>query len=186
MTTTTTVKLSALLAVSFFTAGCAPAGAPNTSTTSSKTAKSNHDDSHAADEKGHSHSHNAGDGHTHGAGPHGGTVADWGGGKYHVEFLVDHEKQQATAHVLGTDEKTPAPIKAAEGKLLLTITQPRFQADLIASPLDGEAEGLSSRFVGQHENLGKAQEFAGTISGEIDGTPYAGDFKEEPHDDHHK
>ncbi|MBI3468241.1 MAG: hypothetical protein HY000_35000 [Planctomycetes bacterium] len=48
------------------------------------------------------------------------------------------------------------------------------------SPDKGDPQGLSSRFVGKHEKLGKEQEFAGTISGEIDGKPYAGDFKEEP------
>jgi len=47
-------------------------------------------------------------------------------------------------------------------------------------PLDGEPQGKSSRFVGKHERLGKEQEFAGTVSGEIEGKPYAGDFKEEP------
>jgi hypothetical protein len=36
--------------------------------------------------------------------------------------------------------------------------------------------------VGTHDSLGVVQEFSGTISGEIDGTPYSGDFKEEPHD----
>jgi hypothetical protein len=49
----------------------------------------------------------------HGAGPHDGTLADWGGGKYHVGFTVDHDKQEATVYVLGDDEKTPSPIKGA-------------------------------------------------------------------------
>src|SRR5437016_3990593 len=65
-------------------------------------------------------------GHTHGAGPHGGTVADWGGGKYHVEFTVDHPKQEATVYLLGEDEQTPVPIKAKDGQLLLTIKEPPF------------------------------------------------------------
>lgn len=122
-------------------------------------------------------------GHGHGAGPHEGTLADWGGGKYHVEFTVDHEKQTTTVYVFGSDEKTPAPIKATDGKLLLTISEPAFQVELNAKPLDGEAEEKSSRFVGKNEKLGVVQEFAGTISGDVDGTPYAGDFKEEPQTD---
>ncbi len=121
------------------------------------------------------------DSHGHGAGPHEGTLADWGGGKYHVEFTVDHGKKEATIYVLGSDERTPAPIKAKDGKLLLTISQPSIQADLKATPQEGDPEGTASRFVGQHDNLGIVQEYAGTISGEVDGTPYAGDFKEEPH-----
>jgi hypothetical protein len=119
--------------------------------------------------------------HSHGAGPHGGTVADWGGGKYHVEFCVNHDKQEATVYLLKGDAKTPAPIKT--DKLLLSIKDPAFQVELKAVPLEGDPQGACSRFVGKHERLGKEQEFAGTISGEVDGKPYAGDFKEEP-DDH--
>lgn len=118
------------------------------------------------------------EGHSHGTGPHGGSIADWGGGKFHVEFTVDHDMKQATVYVLGGDAKSASPIKS--DKLLLSITDPQFQVELLTTPLDGESAGASSRFVGQHDNLGKVQEFAGTISGEVDGKPYAGDFKEEP------
>ncbi len=45
--------------------------------------------------------HSDDDGHSgHGAGPHDGTLADWGGGKYHVEFTVDHFKQEGTVYIL--------------------------------------------------------------------------------------
>lgn len=137
----------------------------------------------AASEPG--HEHGAGEGehsHGHGAGPHDGTLADWGGGKYHVEFTVDHEKQEATVYVLGSDEKSPAPIRT--DKIFLTIGDPELQADLLPVPLEGEMEGLSSRFVGKHEKLGIVQEYAGTMTAEIEGTPYTGDFKEEAHDAH--
>jgi hypothetical protein len=117
--------------------------------------------------------------HSHGEGPHGGVVADWGGGKYHVEFTVNHGTQEATVYVLDSNAKNPAPLKIA--KLLLSISDPNFQVELLPQPLDGEAEGTSSRFFGKHERLGVVQEFAGTISGEADGIPYAGDFKEESH-----
>ena len=128
----------------------------------------------------HEHGHNhAG----HGTGPHEGVVADWGGGKFHVEFTVDHDKQEATVYVLGDDEKTASPIKA--NTILLSINAPQFQVELAAAPLEGEAEGSASRFVGKHESLGKVQEFAGSISGEVEGTPYVGEIKEEPHGDHH-
>ena len=115
-------------------------------------------------------------GHSHGAGPHGGAVADWGGGAYHVEFTVDHDKKEATVYVLGSDGKTTKPIKAQ--KITLSIDDPAFQVDLAAQPQDGEPAGKSSRFVGQHENLGIVREFAGSITGELDGTPYAADFAE--------
>lgn len=122
------------------------------------------------------------DDHHHGASPHGGTIGEWGGGAYHIEFTVDHEKQESAVYVLGGDAKTPASIKAE--KLLLTINEPSFQVDLVAQPLEGEAAGESSRFVGQHELLGKVQEFAGSVTAEVEGTPYTGDFKEEPGHDH--
>ena len=113
----------------------------------------------------------------HGAGPHGGTILEWGGGAFHVEFTVDHVAKSSAVYLLGGDAKTPAPIKA--DKLTLTINEPAFQVELAAQPLDGEAGGMASRFVGTHENLGIVREFAGTISGEVEGTPYAGDFTEE-------
>ncbi len=121
-----------------------------------------------------------GSGHAgHGAGPHEGTLADWGGGKYHVEFTVNHDKKESVVYVLGSDEKSPAPVKA--DKILLSITGPDFQVELTASPLEGEEDGLCSRFVGTHDNLGIVQEFQGTISAEVDGTPYVGEFKESAH-----
>jgi hypothetical protein len=124
--------------------------------------------------------------HEHGAGPHGGTVADWGGGKYHIEFTVDHDKKEAAVYVLGSDEKTLVPVKVAKGELLLTINQPAFQVVLKSAPEPGDPKGASAKYVGTDDRLGVVQEFAGTISGEVDGTPYAGDFQEEPHgaDDH--
>lgn len=113
--------------------------------------------------------------HSHGSGPHGGTITDWGGGAFHVEFTVNHDKKEATIYILGGDEKSPAPIKAE--KIHLIINDPSTEIDLTAHPLEGEKD-VASRFVGTHVNLGKVQEFAGTISGDVEGTPYTGDFKE--------
>jgi len=103
-------------------------------------------------------------------------VADWGGGAFHVEFKVDHAKKEATVYVLGSDGKTAAPVKTTQLRLILL--DPATEIELVAKPLDGEAEGSSSRFVGTHDNLGIVKEFAGTISGEVAGTPYVGEFKE--------
>jgi len=119
------------------------------------------------------------DHHSHDAGPHDGTIADWGGGKYHVEFTVDHDKKETIVYILGADANTPIAVKA--GRVLLNIVDPKFQIELKAKPLEGEAEGSSSRFVGSHDSLGIVKEFQGTISAEVEGTPYVADFKEEPH-----
>lgn len=127
----------------------------------------------------HGHEHPA-----HGAGPHGGALTDWGGGAYHVEFTVDHDKKEASVYIVGSDDKSPSPIKAQT--IHLTINEPMTEFELTAKPLEGEAAGTSSRFVGTHNTIGIVQEFAGTISGQIEGTPYTGDFKEEPHEAHDK
>ena len=135
---------------------------------------------------GDTHAHDDGTEHAprggHGAGPHEGTVADWGGGKYHVEFTVDHDKQEGTVYVLGSDEKSPVPIDAQS--IALSINGPVMQVTLKAAPLESDPAGKASRFIGNHEKLGVVQEYAGTIAGVIDGTPYSGDFKEEAHGDH--
>lgn len=141
--------------------------------------QSESDHGHPHDEDGDLGDSHKVEGHAHGAGPHDGTIADWGGGKYHVEFTVDHEKKEATVYVLGSDEKTPEPITAAS--LLLTIKEPQMQVDLKPVPLEGDSEGKSSRFVGTHDGLATVMEYEGTMSAEVDGTPYAGNFKEEPH-----
>ena len=56
-----------------------------------------------------------------------------------------------------------------------------MQVDLLPVPLDGESGGKSSRFVGTHDGLATVMEYEGTMSAEVDGTPYAGNFKEEAH-----
>jgi hypothetical protein len=149
------VTLSIVCGASLFASGCSEKPAPTPS-----------DAAPAASPQGHSH----------GAGPHGGAVADWGGGAYHVEFMVDHDRKEATVYVLGSDGATAKPIKAE--KITLSIDDPAFQIDLAAQPMEGESDGASSRFVGQHENLGIVREFSGSITGELDGTPYAADFAE--------
>lgn len=174
MTRTLCFSAVAMLATAIHSVGCAPASAPPKAAPTAGDAKT-HD---------HGHAHDHGDHHDHGAGPHDGTLADWGGGKYHVEFTVDHDKQEAVIYVLGSDEKTAIPVQAADGKLLLTIREPAFQVELGARPLPGEAAGASSCYAGTHQSLGIVREFAGTISGAVDGTPFAGDFAEEPHGDH--
>jgi hypothetical protein len=142
--------------------------------------------SHGPDEEGHSHDEDQHDhsiaGHSHGVGPHDGTIADWGGGKYHVEFVVNHDKKEATVYVLGSDEKTASPIDAPTVEL--SIKSPAMQVTLQPSPQESDPQGKASRYVGVHDQLAVVQEYEGTITGVVDGTPYSGDFKEEAHGDH--
>lgn len=177
-------SLIAIIAFAFV-AGCGVSvePAPSDTPTQSKQHSDGHDDS-SHDHSGHddsSHDHSS---HDHGAGPHDGTLADWGGGKYHVELTVDHDKKEVTVYVLGGDAKTPMPI-AAEA-IQLRIKDPMMQVELMAAAQEGDSEGSASRFVGNHESLAVVKEYAGTITGVIDGTPYSGDFKEESHGAHDK
>ncbi|WDQ18079.1 hypothetical protein [Rhodopirellula sp. P2] len=172
------MKLSTIVfsvvALSLFTlTGCKQESA----TTVSKT-ESHEDLDHAEGE----HDDHSVAGHGHAAGPNDGTIVDWGGGKFHVEFTVDHDKQESTVYVFGPDEKSAVPIDAEA--IDLSISDPVMQVTLKAAPQDSDPAGKASRFIGNHEKLGVVQEYAGTISGVIDGTPYSGDFAEEAHDDH--
>ena len=174
--TTTAFALATVFAAASLSTGC---GQQQTASSTSQPAGATvAQDGHVAPDD---HNRHQVEGHDHAPGPHGGTIVDWGGGTYHVEFTVDHEKREAVAYVLGPDEKTPTPIKADEGSLLLTLVEPAIQVSLTARPLPGETAQACSCFVGQRESLGPVREFAGTISGVVAGTPYAGDFSEEPH-----
>lgn len=58
-----------------------------------------------------------------------------------------------------------------------------MQIDLMPVPMGGESGGKSTRFVGTNDGLATVMEYEGTMSAEVDGTPYAGNFKEEAHAD---
>ena len=123
-----------------------------------------------------------GGGHSHeGAGPAGGTIFDLASGKYHAEFCMDHGKKKATVYIRGSDAKKLLPVKA--DKLILEIDQPKFQIELMPERQPTDPEGKCSCFSGTHPNFGTEQEFAGTVSGLIDGQPCKGPFAEKPHSD---
>lgn len=176
------VGMCVLASVTIWATGCQQqTGSPSGSAKNTAGHSDDHDHDH-----GHDHEHNQkvgetahhGEGHVHAAGPHGGVVVDWGGGKYHVELTIDPAKKEATAYVLGSDEKTPTPITTADGSVLLTFTTPSLQLSLQPMPLDGETAARASRYSATHDQLGMKQRVAGSISAEVDGTPYAGDFKQ--------
>jgi len=100
--------LPALWIAVSLTTGCGsppPAPAP----AASQPAAADHAD-------GHDHNHHAVEGHDHAPGPHGGTIVDWGGGTYHVEFTVDHENARRLSMSLAVMKRPPRrsrPLKAA-------------------------------------------------------------------------
>ncbi len=116
--------------------------------------------------------------HAHGTGPHEGVVFDFGGGKWHGEFLPDHDKKEATVWILGADEKTAAPIKAEKLRLVVSNTNPKIEIDLL--PTDKGADGSASTFTGKHDGFGVKMEYKGTVTFTLDGKQYSGDFEEKP------
>jgi hypothetical protein len=113
-------------------------------------------------------------GHSHGNGPNGGVVFDLG--SQHAEFTVDHGKQEATILFF------EAPVAATE--LVLNIQETQTADGTKVAPMTvmlsatDAADGKASKFVGTDPGIGKVADFAGTVSGEIDGKPASGEFKE--------
>jgi hypothetical protein len=118
--------------------------------------------------------------HAHGAGPNGGVVFDFG--SHHAEFTVDHGKKECTVVVLGDDEKTPAAVAASE--LILNINETKTAEGTVVPPMTitmkpaDLADSKATKFVGTDSGLGNVADFAGTVSGEVDGKPSQGEFKE--------
>ncbi len=125
---------------------------------------------------GHSHDHD----HVHGAGPNGGVVFDLGA--HHAEVTFDHTKPECVVVILADDEKTPKAITATE---LLMVTKEAKTADgktvpsmaISMKPVDA-AEGKATKYVGTDPGLANVADFSGTVTGEIEGKPSNGDFKE--------
>lgn len=169
------IRFGVLMAIVFMV-GC------NAGSKSEKVPANEAPASEASDTDGHDHAHphdgpdrdHSEAGHAHGAGPHGGVVVDWGGGKFHVELVFEHDTKTATAYILGSDEKTAVAIDAAS--LELTLKDPVYSVVLIAQSQQGDAAGKASKFMGADEILSTAKQISGSITGVVAGTPYTGDF----------
>jgi hypothetical protein len=118
--------------------------------------------------------------HAHGTGPNGGVIMDLG--SHHAEFTVNHGKQEVTILVLGDDEKTSLPVAATE--FVLNIKETKTADGKVVAPMTitlkpvNATDGKTATFVGTDPGIGNVADFAGTVSGEIDGKPAMGEFKE--------
>ena len=130
-------------------------------------------------EKGHQHQPGDAKGHTH-TGPSGGQLIVLGDDEYHAELLIDHEKGEATVHLLDRTGRTLLPIEQPEILLNLLIQNRPQQVTLFARPTETDPPGLSARFVGSSEILRQERPLAGRLSVEIHGKPYTGQLA---HDD---
>ncbi|VTS07054.1 hypothetical protein [Tuwongella immobilis] len=121
------------------------------------------------------------DDHDHGEAPHGGTIIEFG--KYHAELTIDHAKKSATVYILSGNLKSGVPI--AVESLLLSLKSPTLQLTLKPAPLSNDPEGKASRFTVTDERFAQEAALEGTLSGQIDGKPYLGDFKHSEADHKH-
>lgn len=121
------------------------------------------------------------DKHTHGKGPNGGVVFDFG--KNHGEFTVDHDKKECTLLILGSDEKTIKPVAAKDLTVNIKATKTKEGKDVPAMEIkmaaQGAVDGKASKYVGKDPSLAMKADFEGSVVGEIDGKPTQGTFKEE-------
>ena len=104
--------------------------------------------------------------HEHHA-PHGGTLIELGDHEYNAELVIDDAQKSLALYVLDAHAEIPVPIEAKSLELILHIEANEHEDEdhedegkddkdefakeavltLTASPLEGEAEGTSSRFV---------------------------------------
>lgn len=110
-------------------------------------------------------------------GPHGGPLADWGDGAFHLEVVPDRDAGAVTVYVLDRWAKKPKPINA--GALTLTLkSDPETVVRLEPAPDAGDPAGRSSRFTGRHPALTPEAKLSGTVSGTAGGKSYSGDLSQ--------
>ena len=120
--------------------------------------------------------------HAHGIGPNGGLVFELG--KYHAEFLVDHERKECTVHLLSSDETNPKPVKVDARDLMLTTKEIKTPDGKIIPRIILKLQPRLDKsdvtiFTGKDQGFGNNVNFAGMVVGEIDGKPSMGEFKAE-------
>ena len=108
-------------------------------------------------------------------GPHGGPLADWDDGAFHLEVVPDRDAGTVTVYVLDRWAKKPKPIEA--GALTLTLKTDPETVVRLEPPSDAEnPAGRFSRFTGRHPVLQGKTKLTGNVSGTVGGKAYVGDF----------
>ena len=111
-------------------------------------------------------------------GPHGGPLLEWGAEEYHVEYVFDRDKKQATVYILDDSAAKASPIAVEEVTLTLTHTKDPIKVALKADPNKDDPKGKSSRFVAVHDALGDSAAFKGEIGTKIGDKDYHDEFAE--------
>ena len=133
----------------------------------------------AADSHDHDHDH------AHAHGPNGGDLVELGDHSIHAEVVFDEGSGKLDVYLLGEDAKAAHPVALTELTLSFAHGDESEDFKLAAAPLDGEAEGQSSRFSVTDEEI--AEEFHEHTDGahlhfSIDGKEYKGEVHH--HHDH--
>lgn len=164
--------LSAILVLTGCNTSTAPPAAP---------AGDHHEgDGHDHDEKGHAHNHPA-------EGPHHGHLIELGQEEYHAELTHDDATKTVTVYLLDHEAKGPVAIADAQIVLNLIVDGKPLQAQLAASPQEGDPAGQSSRFSVTDENVLAALEVPqtkGRLNVTIAGKAYTGTVEHQEHGEH--
>lgn len=167
------IRFLLLVAASLVFAGC---GSPDAGAPVAEDAH-DHDHDHAHDDHGHGE-----------LGPHGGAIIELGDN--HAELVHDDAAGTVTVYILDGAAAENVPVDATEATINVTVGDKGDQFKLAASPMEGEPDGKSSRFVSSDALLGKAIDLEGAAAVfvvSIDGTQYRGNIEHhhEGHDHDH-
>ncbi len=120
--------------------------------------------------------------HAHGKGPNDGVVFDLG--KYHAEFTVNHDKKECKVVILEGEDKNAKLFPVTAKELTVTTKETKTKEGKVVPPMTikltptDAKEGKAATFTGTDPGLGNVADFEGTVTGEIEGKPSSGDFKE--------
>jgi hypothetical protein len=127
-----------------------------------------------------------GDDHVHGNGPSGGVT--FAVGKDHVELNVSHDKKEIGVtflqEVKGKPEKEWPPLPVAAAEFTLTTKETKTKEGKVVPPMTvtlkpvDAKDGKATKFVGTDPGVGNVADFAGDVTGKIDGKPASGKFEE--------
>lgn len=127
--------------------------------------------------------------HDHALGPNGGDIIELGDEAYHAELVHKKKSSLVAVYLLDGEMKNAVPIEAQGITLNLTVEGNPAQYKLAAAPLEGEADGQSSRFELDDailaDLLSSSDEVTGRLNVTIAGTDYVGEIDHHGHDHAH-
>lgn len=97
------------------------------------------------------HAEAAGAGHMHG--PNGGEAFGLGESGLHAELVIDEDAGEVAVYILGSEGKSASPVSVSAVTISFTHGEESEDFALAASPLEGEEDGTSSKFVSKDGEL---------------------------------